>query len=377
MNDELTRFVREALTQKVAKSEIRSKLLEAQWSEDEVDSALFGFADIEFLIPVPRPRLYLSARDAFLYLALFSTLYTSAISFGSLLYGFINRALADPAMIGVVLNPTGVRWSTSSLIIAFPIFLVLSRVMYRAIRRDPEKRTSKIRKWLTYLTLFVAAGVLLGDLITLVFNLLGGELSMRFALKVLTVGGISGAVFGFYLWDLRQEDVEPQRWAAKHAGVRVFAGLISAMVGGAIVGGLFLAGSPGEARLTRLDDRRKVDLQMISRATDFYWSQKQELPLDLEQLSRERGVRIRAILDPGSGEPYEYRILGEKSYELCAVFDLEDQSPEERYPRESIVSGERFWTHGVGRVCFPVEAMALDRVVVEPEPARELPSVDP
>ena len=98
MNDELVRFVREALAQRVSRPEIRSKLLAAQWPEDEVDSALDAFADIEFPIPVPRPKVYLSARDAFLYLALFATLYTSAISLGSLLYQFINWAIPDPAM---------------------------------------------------------------------------------------------------------------------------------------------------------------------------------------------------------------------------------------------------------------------------------------
>jgi hypothetical protein len=59
---------------------------------------------------------------------------------------------------------------------------------------------------LTYITLFVAAGVLIGDLISLVFNFLGGELTVRFVLKVLTVGVIAGTIFGHYLWDLRKEE---------------------------------------------------------------------------------------------------------------------------------------------------------------------------
>jgi hypothetical protein len=373
MNDELVRFVREALAKGVPKSEISTKLLEAHWPEDEVKNALEAYADLEFPIPVPRPKPYLSAREAFLYLVLFSTLYTSAISFGSLLYQFIGRAFPHPATRDVVFDQlSAVRWSTASLIIAFPVFLLLSRTMYRAIRRDPEKRTSKIRKWLTYLTLFVAAGVLLADLITLVFNLLGGELTARFLLKVLTVGGIAGSVFGYYLWDLRQDDVEPERWVAKHLGVRVFSGVIIAAVAAGVIGGLYLAGSPEKARLARLDDRREVDLQLISRAVDFYWSQKRELPPDLEQLSRERGVRVRSIRDPETAEPYEYRITGEKTYELCAVFDREDDRPEERYPIEPVATGERFWSHGAGRVCFPVEVKALRRVFVEREPAQPL-----
>jgi hypothetical protein len=63
-----------------------------------------------------------------------------------------------------------------------------------------------VRKWLTYATLFIAASVLVADLSTLVFNLLGGELTMRFLLKVATVGIIAGAVFGYYLWDMRKEE---------------------------------------------------------------------------------------------------------------------------------------------------------------------------
>jgi hypothetical protein len=37
---------------------------------------------------------------------------------------------------------------------------------------------------------------------------LGGELTVRFLLKVITVGIIAGAVFGHYLWDLRKEERE-------------------------------------------------------------------------------------------------------------------------------------------------------------------------
>lgn len=378
MSDELTRFVRDALASGVEKRQIRSTLLGARWPEDEVDKALDAFADVEFPIPVPRPSQYLSARDAFLYLALFTTLYISAISLGSLFYQFIDRAFPDAATRDVVVDQvSSVRWFVSCLIIAFPVFVVLSRAMYRAIRRDPEKRTSKIRKWLTYLTLFVAAGVLLGDLITVLFYLLSGELTTRFVLKVLTVGGIAGAVFGYYLWDLRQADVDPERWATRHAGVRAFAGLVSVLVAAAIIAGLALAGSPGNARLARLDDRRTQDLALIAVAIDDYWSQRQELPPDLEQLSRERSVRIRSVRDPESGAPYEYRVTGEQSYELCATFDREDESPEDLHLRRPVAAGERFWSHGAGRACFALEPAALHRVVVEAEPKLEETTTEP
>jgi uncharacterized membrane protein (DUF106 family) len=65
-----------------------------------------------------------------------------------------------------------------------------------------------VRRWLTYLTLFVSAGVLIADLVTMVYNVLGGELTTRFVLKVLVVGAIAGGVFWYYLTDLGVDEKE-------------------------------------------------------------------------------------------------------------------------------------------------------------------------
>jgi membrane protein YqaA with SNARE-associated domain len=54
----------------------------------------------------------------------------------------------------------------------------------------------------------LAVTILAGDLIALVYNLLGGEFTTRFLLKVATVAVIAGGVFGYYLSDLRQEERE-------------------------------------------------------------------------------------------------------------------------------------------------------------------------
>jgi hypothetical protein len=54
--------------------------------------------------------------------------------------------------------------------------------------------------------LFVAASFLLGDVVTVVFNLLGGELTVRFILKVLTVAAIAGPVFLYYRRSLAIDD---------------------------------------------------------------------------------------------------------------------------------------------------------------------------
>jgi len=207
--DELFDFVRVALERGVPRPQIEEALRKGGWTSDQIRGALTAFADVDFPIPVPRARPSLSARDAFIYLVLFGTLYTSAFNVGSLVFDLINRAFPDPAS---QFQPSAeylresIRWSVSSLIVAFPVFLYLSWLTAREIALDPNKRSSKVRRWLTYLTLFVAACALLGDVTTLVYNLLGGELSIRFVLKVLTVAVIAGTGFVYYLRDLRIDE---------------------------------------------------------------------------------------------------------------------------------------------------------------------------
>lgn len=210
MANELQHFVKEALEKGISRERIHAKLLDGGWQEDEVKHALNAYLETDFPVPVPKRKPYLSAREAFMYLVLFLTLYISSIAIGTLLFQYINIWLPDLAL-GVYyydgVNST-IRSATASLIITFPLFLYITWLLKKAIKRDPEKRSSKVRKWLTYITLFVAAGVIIGDLITLVTNLLAGDLTLRFILKVLTVFVIAATIFGYYLWDLRQEEKE-------------------------------------------------------------------------------------------------------------------------------------------------------------------------
>jgi hypothetical protein len=100
------------------------------------------------------------------------------------------------------------RWSTAAIIISFPVFFFMARYIGQQITRNPLKRLSPVRRWLTYITLFVSSTALLGDTTTLIYNLLGGDLTIRFVLKVLVVAAIAGSGFAYYLLDLRQEERE-------------------------------------------------------------------------------------------------------------------------------------------------------------------------
>jgi hypothetical protein len=207
VNDELVGFVRDALARGLSRAQIDEALRHAGWRSEQVNQALGAFAAVDFPIPVPRPRTSLSAREGFMYLLLFTTLYIVAFNLGDLLFRFIERAFPDPASQAMAPDfRESVRFAIAALIVSLPVFLYISRLTNRATSVDPNQRTSPVRRWLTYLTLFVAACVLIGDLTTLVYNLLGGELTARFVLKLVTVGLIAGTVFWYYLSDLRRDE---------------------------------------------------------------------------------------------------------------------------------------------------------------------------
>jgi hypothetical protein len=208
MNTQLVEFTQKALSLGIGRPEIAGALRRAGWAEPDIAAALASFAETDFAVPVPRPKPYLSAREVFVYLVLFVALWAAAYNLGALAFELIDRYFPDPLQtqaFGKVWNDR-VRWNLSAIIVAAPLFFLTFYTVTRAIDRDPTKRGSRPRKWLTYLTLFIAGVWLTGDVITLVYNVLGGELTIRFILKVVTVAVIAGGIFGFFLSDMRHEE---------------------------------------------------------------------------------------------------------------------------------------------------------------------------
>ena len=105
-------------------------------------------------------------------------------------------------------DTASIRWSVSSLIIAFPVFLWTSRYVGQRVAANPARRLSPARRWCTYITLFIAVSVLIGGAISLIDHLLGGEVTLRIALKGAVTGAIAFSTLVYYLRDLRHEEQE-------------------------------------------------------------------------------------------------------------------------------------------------------------------------
>ena len=208
----LSEFVQASLARGLPRADIEAALLKAGWEKEQVKAGLGSFAEVEFPVPVPRPVPYLSAREAFLYLLLFSTLYLCAWNLGNVGFQLVNIHVPDPADTSYYGSARdSIRWSLAAIIVSFPVFFWMSSLTNRELHADPTKRASRVRRWLTYLTLFLAAVIIISVLIDHVDKLLSGELSRRILVKGLIAVGIAGTLFVYYLKDLRADGVDSPR----------------------------------------------------------------------------------------------------------------------------------------------------------------------
>lgn len=287
-------------------------------------------------------------RDVFLHLFALIALYVNVIFLGYLVFSLINLYLPDPLEYERV-DSSALRWPIAVLTVMFPLYLWANYVLQKDISRYPEKRKLKSRKWLLYLTLFIAAGVIAVDLIALILSYLEGELTARFLLKVATVFLIAVSVFLYYGWNVKKETP-----ATKDFKMNLLLKGSVGIVFIIIIVGYLSVGSPQAERLRRLDDIRVSDLRQIQYQVIQFWRMKKRLPNSLDELSDMPGfVPAR---DPKTGEEYEYRTTGELSFELCAAFQTpsqEDKTTLSRpYPITTFPGENVQWTHGVGRECF-------------------------
>ena len=237
-------------------------------------------------------------RDVFLQFLSVMSLYVAAGSFITLIFQYINYWIPDPLEAGYgyissIFN--SIRLAISILIVIFPVYAWTLWFIDKGYKEVPERMAMKSRKWLVYLTIFLAALLIIGDFVALVYLLLRGEFTARFLLKVLTIILVAGAVFIYYLKEIKRQAGEvktPLVKAVSYAAI--------AIVAASIVGGFFIVGSPAEERAYRFDDERAQNLGIIQSAIVNYWQAKQKLPEKLSQIPD--GINVVSLpREPGTG----------------------------------------------------------------------------
>ncbi len=287
-------------------------------------------------------------RDVFLHLLNIFTFYLSVVSFITLCIQYISALFPDPLNFYYTSMANSVRLSTSMLVIAIPVYILTSWLIGKDLASNQERRELKFRKWLIYFTLFISAVTIIVDLIMFVFSFLSGELTIQFFFKVLVVLLVAGAVFGYYIWDLRRKKM-------KSKTPKILAWILSFVVLVSIIAGFFIIGTPAEQRQRRFDEQRVTNLQTLQDRIINYWVQKEALPQNLNELEDSISGFVVPV-DPESDLSYEYTVIDTLSFKLCATFktSTEDfgsisQDSKYFYPYDS---SQQNWEHEAERTCF-------------------------
>jgi len=290
-----------------------------------------------------------TAKDFFIYLGVLIGLYASTISLINLLFSLINKWLPDINTFSYDSYTYSIRFAIAVLVIFFPAFMYLSRISTQAIVLTPEKKEMWVRRWFSFLTLFIAGLTIAIDLSTLVYRFVGGEdLTLRFVLKVLVVLIIAVVIFRYYLAELRRDFTLPAPRRKYYAYMSWLVIVISVILG------VIAIGSPVNQRNIRFDQQRISDLQNIQYQIINFWQQKGILPKVASDLNNDLAGFVLP-LDPETKTAYVYNKKSDMSFELCATFKTVD-SAKDMNGRVSNPVYDGFtnevWQHDMGDVCF-------------------------
>jgi len=327
----------------------------------------------------------------FLCLGFLATLITSVVSFLNLVFSTLDKKFPD------VLNSTyqygystydyeGIRVALATLIIFFPIFLLISYFWKKYIRGEIGSIDVVIKKWVIYLVLFLSALVVVIDLVILVKFFVAGEITNRFIYKIL-ITFVTSAIIGKYFfisefWHGREIIKKLNKF------INPIAAIVLVVL--AIIYSFAIMGSPMKQRLLRLDDRRVSDIQSIQWQGINYWQQKEKLPKDLSVLANPLlGFSLPVEPEFEKGKKYEYNVLDKNklTFELCADFSLPmpkgwneyqnyykggvmpmattDVATSVSYPYLGPGGSNESWDHQTGRTCFE---RTIDKDLYPPYP---------
>lgn len=331
VSEQLATFAKEALAAGRSRDEIRSALKTSGWMDTEVDAALAAWSDVEFTPPVPSPRPYVSAREAFyfilMYVILGLTVWALIELAFTLVEGIVRFQGGANFQIWMYGDLSTIRWTMSELIIVFPIFLAMNIFSQRQIEADPAKQRSQMQKWLGYLALAVASLSLVGDAVWIVFGFISGSLTDLFWYRALIVAVVAASVLLFFIHENREPDKRHR--SPRVVGVNVYQAIFLVLVGLSFVGGWLASNGMAGAQIEERDNARARDLQRLAEFVDCVADGNEgQLPSQLtnnEKCRAMSGMRAndfgQGFEDRYTGERYSYLQVSAFKFQVCAKIE--------------------------------------------------------
>lgn len=299
-----------------------------------------------------------AAKFAFFYMLSLIALVFVAVASGTIIFQIINKLVPDIANIySSAYQEEAMRFGISALIIASPIFYITARQIYKSLFHGSLHQDSGVRKWLTYLILLVAIIVMIAWLIAILNGFLGGELTTKFILKALTAIVISGIVFSFYFYDIRRDNILNK--IDKVIRAYFYASLLVIVV--ILLAAFMNVGSPAVARDKKIDQNIVNDFDQIQNGINNYYNTYKKLPASLGDLSKENYITTDVLQNSADNSFYEYKVSGDRVYELCATFKSSNKDGSEPYTNIN-------WLHDSGYQCLKRNVIDYNTKEVPPAP---------
>lgn len=282
------------------------------------------------------------AKSFVLQLASLVTLFVSLPALITLLFGIINLKFPDAADTywQATSSEDSARYAIAVLAIFFPAYLIITRIVNKA-RRNEGELYHTLTKWLVYLALLVGGMTMLVDLAVVVYTFLGGEITIRFILKSVSLLVVIAAAFAYYAYDAKGY------WQKREkASISIALGALALVIAAAAYG-VSVINSPTEARAIKLDQQQVSDLQDIQWRVEDFYRMNDSFPANLETLYG----GLTSPTAPEGRTAYEYRVTGSDTYVLCATFAKETPVGE-----RNMITGPDMkyqnWDHTEGEYCF-------------------------
>lgn len=254
------------------------------------------------------------AKYSYFYLLSLVSLIFLSISLGLILFNIINIVFSD----GLILRTydSQLKFSISALLVSAPVYYLTQHFIGLGFVKNEFLRDSNLRKWLIYLILLVSSVIILGLLINLFNNFLSGELTVKFALKSLTVFFLSSFIFCYYLYNLSKNQ--------KKVFQKIFLYSSIAIILAIFVSAFFFIESPKVARDRKHDQHILSNVHNLEALINEYYNVNESLPGNLEDIKNFNN-RIRYFND-NILTYIDYILIDETDFKLCATMKLDSDS---------------------------------------------------
>ena len=295
-----------------------------------------------------------SALHFLLYLASFLSVTFMVSGLGIILYQMIDKAFPEVSILNAYLDmfsESSIKFGLSFIVIATPVYFVLSFLIAKLLFQGKIARDSKVRRWTTFIMLYFTFATILGDLISLVFNWFGGDMSARFFLKTIVVLVLAGCVSGYYLWNISRASFEGIQIPAN----RIFGSVLLGVVVVVFASSFFIVDSPALTRDKKTDTTTTSTLSGLVVRIEAAYAKSSTLPTSLSELS---GLNsYNSVIQDAK---ITYKTSGDASYQICADFKssnlLDSGNPQSSaLGYASLTMGSDTaadWKHDKGNKCF-------------------------